>query len=104
MEHAVPNRHSTPDQHEHGDRAQIQERRYDSFVVRLWIDPARSTWLRAEVEHVQTGLLERGIDITPFWVQQTIVALLAMEEQIADAEDASDLCHSSPSHDPDTGT
>jgi hypothetical protein len=103
MEHAVPNRHSTPDQHEHGDRAQIQERRYDSFVVRLWIDPARSTWLRAEVEHVQTGLLERGIDITPFWVQQTIVALLEIGEDIADAADASDCATLSPNHDRDTG-
>lgn len=62
------------------DTSSVHGRRYDSFVIRIWIEPARAVWLRAEVLHVQTGLLERAYGITPTWLQQTIVALLELDD------------------------
>jgi hypothetical protein len=56
--------------------SQAAPRRYDSFVVRLWTDRMREVLLRAEVQHVQTGLVEQGLDVTASWVHQAILHLL----------------------------
>jgi hypothetical protein len=57
-------------------------RRYDSFVVRLWFDPERAAVLRAEIQHVQSGLVEQAVDVTAAWVEQTILALLELRDDI----------------------
>lgn len=44
------------------------ERAYDSFVVRLWRDPASGRLLRAEVEHVQTGTISAERGVPPEWI------------------------------------
>jgi hypothetical protein len=45
---------------------------YDSFVVRLWRDPATRSVRRAEVTHVQTGEVrkERGVEME--WILQAL--------------------------------
>jgi hypothetical protein len=44
-------------------------RGYDSFVIRLWREPETGSLLRADVEHVQSGLAEVGIGRTWDWVR-----------------------------------
>lgn len=47
-------------------------RRYDSFVVRLWRDGSSSELLRAEVEHVQTGLRIDKVQTSLGWILSAI--------------------------------
>ncbi len=42
--------------------------RCDAFVVRLWRDAATGHVLRAEIEHVGTGILARTADVTADWI------------------------------------
>ncbi len=49
---------------------------YDSFVVRLWREPATGAVLRAEVEHVQGGTIEAGRRVAPEWVLARLRACL----------------------------
>ena len=41
------------------------DRAYDSFIVRLWRGSASERWARAEIEHVQSGVVarERGVPL-----------------------------------------
>lgn len=54
-------------------------RHYDSFVVRLWHDPASSRFLRAEVRHVQTDLAETAVDVDPAWLLTAITGYLDVD-------------------------
>jgi hypothetical protein len=46
----------------------VRERVYDSFVVRVWHDPAYDELLRVEVEHAQSGVVRRGDRVRPEWI------------------------------------
>ena len=61
--------------------------RYDAFVVRLWREAASGPCLRAEVEHVGTGVRVRAAAVPTAWVLRQILAHL----------------RASPSHDAVTG-
>ena len=52
------------------------ERAYDSFVVRLWRDPASGRLLRAEVEHVQTGNISAERGVPPEWILDCVRSCL----------------------------
>jgi hypothetical protein len=54
-------------------------RRYDSFLVRVWGDPTRAVLLRAEAQHVQTGLVESATNVARSWVVRAIATLLGDE-------------------------
>ncbi len=49
---------------------------YDSFVIRLWHEPATGTVLRAEVEHVQDGTVTTGRRVAPEWILDHLRACL----------------------------
>ena len=62
-----------------GDRASGasgSERAYDSFVVRLWHPQGEGRLLRAEIEHVQSGQLERAAEVDLGWILARVVACL----------------------------
>jgi hypothetical protein len=50
--------------------------RYDAFVVRLWREAATGSCLRAEVEHVGSGVRVRAAAVPTAWVLRQIVAHL----------------------------
>ena len=52
------------------------ERAYNSFVVRLWHPRGEGRLLRAEIEHVQSGQLERAAEVDLSWVLARVVAWL----------------------------
>lgn len=49
-------------------------REYDSFVVRLWHEPATGDLLRAEVEHVQSGKVDARQGATWDWIGEWLRA------------------------------
>ncbi len=49
---------------------------YDSFVIRLWHEPATGTVLRAEVEHVQGGTVTARRRVAPQWILDRLRACL----------------------------
>ena len=49
---------------------------YDAFVVRLWREAGTGHVLRAEVEHVRTGVLARAAGVPTGWVLSQISARL----------------------------
>jgi len=51
--------------------------RYDAFVVRLWRDAGSDHVLRAEVEHVPSGVLVRAAGVATGWVLDQIETRLA---------------------------
>jgi hypothetical protein len=51
-------------------------RHYDSFVIRLWSDPAIERLLRAEVRHIQTDHTTHAVDVTPLELLAIILAHL----------------------------
>jgi hypothetical protein len=62
-----------------GDRAPGAsecERAYNSFVVRLWHPRGEGRLLRAEIEHVQSGQLERAAEVDLGWILARVVACL----------------------------
>lgn len=61
---------------EDADTDQSRSRLYDSFIVRLWRDEGSDSILRAEVEHVQTGLSIDNVRVTPEWVTAAIQSCL----------------------------
>jgi hypothetical protein len=50
--------------------------RYDAFVVRLWREAATGSCLRAEVEHVGSGVRVRAAAVPTAWVLRQILAHL----------------------------
>ena len=52
--------------------------RYDAFVVRLWRDSPTECCLRAEVEHVRTGVLARATVVPIALVLTQILANLGV--------------------------
>ena len=59
------------------------ERRYDTFVVRLWRDGATGRLLRAEVEHAATGERARATGPAHTWILDRIRACLDAEGERA---------------------
>ncbi len=51
---------------------------YDSFVIRLWHEPATGAVLRAEVEHVQGGTVTAGRPVAPEWILDRLRACLEL--------------------------
>ena len=49
---------------------------YDSFVVRLWHESGTGVVMRAEVEHVQSGLVDTHIGSSWEWIQERLHARL----------------------------
>ncbi len=49
---------------------------YDSFVIRLWHEPATGTVLRVEIEHVQGGTVTTGRRVLPEWILDRLLACL----------------------------
>ena len=64
--------------------------RCDAFVVRLWRDAATGHVLRAEIEHVWTGVLTRTADVTAGWILRQLRHHPAdrMAEEVVGAESA----------------
>jgi hypothetical protein len=60
-------------------------RRYDSFLLRVWHAPAARRLHRVEVQHLQTGLVEAGIDPTPEWILAALLGCLAGSREARDA-------------------
>jgi hypothetical protein len=52
------------------------DRAYDSFVIRLWRHAVTGHWARAEVEHFQSGAVERVEQVPPDWICQSVSAFL----------------------------
>lgn len=53
------------------------DRAYDSFIVRLWREPAGGRWARAEIEHVQTGAVTAEGGVPLEWILGRLQALIA---------------------------
>ena len=68
-------------------RAVIGDRGYDSFVIRVWTDLGTREWLRAEVEHVQTGSIAQSERVHPGWITDRLKDHIA--DELAEAETAS---------------
>lgn len=50
--------------------------RYDSFLLRLWHVSRGQRIRRVELQHLQTGLVERAVDPEPGWVLDSILDAL----------------------------
>lgn len=66
--------------------------RYDSFVLRLWCSVTDDRVLRVEIDHVQTGAVYIGRDVTFEWILTTLsgvgsTAPDVSQEDSADPED-----------------
>jgi hypothetical protein len=63
-------------------------RRYDSFMLRLWHGSLGHRFYRMELHHLQTGLVETGLDREPDWIVATILDCLGEDWDERDEEPA----------------
>ena len=47
---------------------------YDSFMIRIWHGATGERLLRAEIDHIQTGAVFVGREVTADWIEQTVRA------------------------------
>jgi hypothetical protein len=59
-----------------GTGSPARDRLYDAFVVRLWRDAGSGRIQRAEVEHVESGMVARAAGVSAGWVLTQIRARL----------------------------
>jgi hypothetical protein len=45
---------------------------YDSFMIRIWHGAGGDRLLRAEVDHIQTGAVYVGREVSADWIEQTV--------------------------------
>jgi hypothetical protein len=57
--------------------SRMPARRYDSFHLRVWSRPGDPAFLRIDVRHLQTDLVEHGTGVSAVWLVETLVAIIA---------------------------
>ncbi|HEV2108884.1 MAG TPA: hypothetical protein VGR16_11520 [Thermomicrobiales bacterium] len=72
-----PSKHISRASHpDDSDQEPVSSRIYDSFIVRLWRVEDSTTLLRAEIEHVQTGLFLEELHVPLDWILAAIASYL----------------------------
>lgn len=52
-----------------------QARGFASVVIRLWYEADDDRWQRVEIEHVQSGTIYAGRDVSNAWITHTLRAV-----------------------------